>query len=779
MAAAAAPMGLAGHGAAGLSSLLHEGLSRAIELAGKLEIATDRSEISSRESTVQTVMGTGHGVTREVTHGHELRLAIERSAASDPELDRAIFCRLPGYPNRSRERDAAVDSIASFSQHVALHARKESSEAMSEAITALHAHITDMKAHLTQLTDTLTHTFDGVSHIAKDASSQDVITGKRIEAKLRFTSDEAFIVSKRKFTNDIESRVTSTHTRKLELEQQQSWNVVPDPLVEAQIKALDGNLTRWERDVKRIEKEIISHFTSGMHSTSTHTPNESIPLSLPKQLGKDKGVSLIKVTLGYAKTHLVDYADIIPYLERVALDKDMKTGLHYEPPSIHDGYKGVNPVCRHKYSSQSLMLYNQFAKELKHDMGIIERTQSRFEVGKYAKSEKDQRIAYPNDGVYLFFALICLYEPASSTHSGRLTKAIYGSDKYFTPKNDLVSVATMVKQQLVQCNNAAIKLIWGLSGKLIIDRLHTVPQYSSLYDKYLDGGDDPDYCNTHLDKLLTEIIRIAKGRPDHTRDAMQAHDASMYEDQEDLYDDQGHAFEAYMHEEEGFDHIEEQCRDYEEEKLEAMWSRGRPQERSYGGKGKGKGRGRSGGFYPRSPAAGQGAARHFGRATASMPYRRAYSADARPARPEQGKCHAKGCKAQGLAQSKTLCLSCIGKGKRNGKLTMYCGKEQLFRRPDAPQAHDAHIDDDDAYAAEIAASYDDDADVDMNDYEAFMANAAKAYVGKKRSPRRSAAGPAAKQQRPQGMRAMLADAIAAQDEGMFSPPSQAYEEQHM
>ena len=35
MAAAAAPMGLAGHGAAGLSSLLHEGLSRAI---GELEL---------------------------------------------------------------------------------------------------------------------------------------------------------------------------------------------------------------------------------------------------------------------------------------------------------------------------------------------------------------------------------------------------------------------------------------------------------------------------------------------------------------------------------------------------------------------------------------------------------------------------------------------------------------------------------------------------------------------------------------------------------------------
>ena len=54
MAAAAAPMGLAGHGAAGLSSLLHEGLTRAIDLASKLDIAVDRTEISSRESTVQT-----------------------------------------------------------------------------------------------------------------------------------------------------------------------------------------------------------------------------------------------------------------------------------------------------------------------------------------------------------------------------------------------------------------------------------------------------------------------------------------------------------------------------------------------------------------------------------------------------------------------------------------------------------------------------------------------------------------------------------------------------
>ena len=55
MAAAAAPMGLAGHGAAGLSSLLHEGLARAKDLASKLDIAVDRTEISSRESTVQTV----------------------------------------------------------------------------------------------------------------------------------------------------------------------------------------------------------------------------------------------------------------------------------------------------------------------------------------------------------------------------------------------------------------------------------------------------------------------------------------------------------------------------------------------------------------------------------------------------------------------------------------------------------------------------------------------------------------------------------------------------
>ena len=189
MAAAAAPMGLAGYGTAGLSSFLHEGLSRAIELAGKPELAAGRPGLGSRGSKVQTVLGTWHGATRVVTQGHELRLAIGRSAASDPELDRAFFCRLPDYPNRSRERDAAIDSIAGFSERVAVHTRKKSSEAMSEAITALYANITEIKAHFTQLTDTPPHTYDGVSHIAKAASSQDGITGKRIEAKLRFTSD--------------------------------------------------------------------------------------------------------------------------------------------------------------------------------------------------------------------------------------------------------------------------------------------------------------------------------------------------------------------------------------------------------------------------------------------------------------------------------------------------------------------------------------------------------------------------------------------------------------
>ena len=74
--------------------------------------------------------------------------------------------------------------------------------------------------------------------------------------------------------------------------------------------------------------------------------------------------------------------------------------------------------------------------------------------------------------------------------------------------------------------------------------------------------------------------------------------------------------------------------------------------------------------------------------------------------------------------------------------------------------------------------YNDHDDIDMNDYEAFMANAAKSYVGKKRSQRRPAAGPAAKQQRAQGMRAMLAEAIAAQDEAC-PPPAQEYEEQQI
>ena len=46
-----------------------------------------------------------------------------------------------------------------------------------------------------------------------------------------------------------------------------------------------------------------------------------------------------------------------------------------------------------------------------------------------------------------------------------------------------------------------------------------------------------------------------------------------------------------------------------------------------------------------------------------MPYRRACSADARPVRPAEGKCHAQECKAQGSAQSKALHVAvCILRG---------------------------------------------------------------------------------------------------------------------
>ena len=711
---------------------------------------------------VQAVMGFGHGITSKVTHGTELYDAIYDSVGHDVGLSQHVLNWFPQANDReARNREAAINAITDFAVRMTMHSRVESTSACLEITSNLNSYILDIQDDIDKMREIEKTLTASIENISNDPLSTDLYHFERIQIKMKFDRDTKYVIDKHKSKAKVDERTVRANQLK-ESVQDDLDNSPNDRSLRYSLETVDKDLQRFEREIKRLDSDIIKHFSACMGSSTIHAPSESISLSIPLNPSSDKGVTLIKNTISYVKTHIKDYAVIIPYLERVADECDDKTGLHFEPPTIHDGYKDINEVTRTLYAQQSLMLYNKYVEVFGKNLGIINSTQSRFPVGKDPIDSSDHRIAYPNDGVYLFFALICRHKPANSNHTGKLVDIINKSHEFFDGRNDYARIATAIKLKLVECNNSLIKLSWAYSGRKILDRIHSDPLYTALYDRYLRGGDRPEDCATKLDELLTEIARIAQGRKSiatreprmHAHDAhmthdaydMEAHDAHDHEQWHEACegddsmwrrDDDEHEMYAHVATDDAVAQILEAGDEERGSDMEAMWGQARGRE-PYRTHHQGKGKGRSYSPHKRYPSAGPGASRVFGakgkgKGQSFRP--RAYAADD-ASRPDKGCCHAKGCKASGLRNTKTLCERCIGLGRRNGRLTMYDGREQRFNRPPPQaQAHDAHDldehDDEYAYDDEQGHEYEAHDEMDVT-LEAHLAREAVRFNARKR-----------------------------------------------
>ena len=202
----------------------------------------------------------------------------------------------------------------------------------------------------------------------------------------------------------------------------------------------------------------------------------------------------------------------------------------------------------------------------------------------------------------------------------------------------------------------------------------------------------------------------------------------------------------------------------DDEACEAMWSqfegqgfdrmrKNRFDRFDRGDKGKGKGS-RYGSSpkrsYPsykehRSPSAGKGASRRFG------PWQGAFAGDQRsgpPGPPGHNCCHAKRCGVP-CKSGRTLCLQCVGVGRRTGKVIMWDDREQVFKTSAEMKANHAHEmhDDEDMYDEGAWFKSDDEderamhADAQEPTFAAFLANSYDQWQGgKQKRPRSAPAG---------------------------------------
>jgi len=219
--------------------------------------------------------------------------------------------------------------------------RQESINAGIDRISAIESTIKSIESELGEMFKIDKSLTKSIESIPLKPLKTDLHMIHRIQVKGKFDDDINFMKKMRHQISSMESRKEVVRSDKDKLYDKQD-KYPHSTSVRSDIEAKDKEMSRLERDVKRIQEDVMKYYQSGIHTSSTHAPSESVSLNIPNNPSHDKGVTLIKSTVAYAKTHSKDYPDIIPYIERIADDCDETNGIHFEPPNIHDGYAGVD-----------------------------------------------------------------------------------------------------------------------------------------------------------------------------------------------------------------------------------------------------------------------------------------------------------------------------------------------------------------------------------------------------------------------------------------------------
>ena len=264
----------------GVTGVLRESLqklSRAIGEAGaearegQLICPTDDNGL-----TVQAVMGTGSGVTAHVPHGPELHRLVADAADQDQRLIAHIFDFYPARNESEQEHlREAKEAITLFTLRMCNDARQHTIHASQEVIANINSYISSIESLINKMHDIDKQLTSSIEDISDDPLSTDLHHMHRIQVKMKFDRDLELVIEKRKRKNHIEKRKMNAEREKeqaeLDIEQYPHSRSLRD-----KIEYLDKDLSRYERDMKRSDADIIEHFSSCMQTNTRYAPSESI-----------------------------------------------------------------------------------------------------------------------------------------------------------------------------------------------------------------------------------------------------------------------------------------------------------------------------------------------------------------------------------------------------------------------------------------------------------------------------------------------------------------------
>jgi hypothetical protein len=306
------------HGGANIGHILNGRISEMragmANIAAHVKKGLALSSTDSNGRAIQAVMGYGHEVDMHATYGSELRDKISQRLDRDREIYRTVLSFYPARNDReAQERQEAKQAITSFTYDMIDMFRSESVNAGIERVQEIEATIKAIESKLGDMSKIDESLAKSLESISLKPLKTDMHMIHRIQVKGKFDTDISFMKSMRTQISYMDKRKETVRKEKNDLYVKQ--DMFPSSAsVLYEIESKDKEMTRIERDIRRIQEDVMKYYQSGIHTSSTHAPSESVSLSIPNNPSLDKGVTLIKSTVAYVKTHSKDYPDIIPYI---------------------------------------------------------------------------------------------------------------------------------------------------------------------------------------------------------------------------------------------------------------------------------------------------------------------------------------------------------------------------------------------------------------------------------------------------------------------------------
>lgn len=447
--------------------------------------------IDCDEARVPTVMGTGCLIDARLEPA-----VLQALIKGDADLAAAMA---GGIANQSAVRKAVRRLMDEYGDECAKRAlqcaQKEVNDLIVRPVAARAAYAHKQVDHCENMCKDLQA---AVMRIPGSGFSD--AAGKAI--KIKYEESLKFVEAASTRLTSFEARIVRISAKIAEITDDDEADVLP-------LKGLQDSRTALETEKRYQESALIAYFDSGIQRSSGGVKLQLADLIIPNNLAKGKGKELVQNIKSFLHLRAPFFYAIMPDVIRIM--EDSLIGKHHMPPTIQDGFAGVNPVVRSQYTVQAQRLWEEIEHKVPKD--IIANIRKSFTYG----IEDKKACCGVGDGPMAIFCMLALFRPSGIIYregiKDKMEAATAGFSDGANPRSKIKELWPTLREAL----DMGVRLQWGRIGKPIVtilsERNNT---FARVLAKYAVAGGivDSEDSGVEIDRMFSDIEQACKDMED-------------------------------------------------------------------------------------------------------------------------------------------------------------------------------------------------------------------------------------------------------------------------